>query len=155
MTLTGLPRPRANPELHHYEEKYKKWKSFRKHGFHLITVWLFQTKNSKLSRLTLENKTKEPQNLKGNNWRWTLQPGTKKLVFFCKLSIFFERGIPVKTVETFARLQLVNSWNDHLFCQLAWPWQVQWHYQCRHVQAQTPVSCSSPTLLRKYALKAS
>ena len=50
----------------------KKWSSFRKNGFQLITVWFFQTKNSKLSRLALENKTKEPQNLKGNYWRWTL-----------------------------------------------------------------------------------
>ena len=72
MTLTGLPRVGANSELHHYKEKYKKWRSFWKHGFHLITVWIIQTKNSKLSRLALENKTKEPQNLVGNNWRWTL-----------------------------------------------------------------------------------
>ena len=72
VTLTGLPRVEANHELHHYKEKYKKWRSFRKHGLHLITVWIIQTKNSKLSRLALENKTKEPQNLKGNNWKWTL-----------------------------------------------------------------------------------
>ena len=70
--LTGLPRVAANSGLYHHKEKYKKWSSFRKHGFHLITVWKFQTKNSKLSFLALENKIKEPQNLIGNNWRWTL-----------------------------------------------------------------------------------
>ena len=38
-------------KLHHNKETYKKWGSFRKHGFHLKTVWIFRTKNSKLSRL--------------------------------------------------------------------------------------------------------
>ena len=65
MTLTGLPRARADPELHHYKEKYKKRRSFRKHWLHLITVLFFQPKSSKRSRLAIENKTKEPQNLKG------------------------------------------------------------------------------------------
>ena len=60
--------------------------------------------------------------------------------------IFLERSLQVKTGKTSARLQLVKSWNDQ---------QVQWHYQCRHVQAQTPVPCRSPTLSTKYALKAS
>ena len=67
-STTCRSKSRAPP----VQEKYKKWRSFRKHGFHLITVWFFQTKNSELSRLALENKTKEPQNLKGNNWKWTL-----------------------------------------------------------------------------------
>ena len=53
----------------------KKWKTFRKHGFHVITVWRFQTKKIKKSSLGMENKTPKaktehgPCNPEEKNWR--------------------------------------------------------------------------------------
>ena len=45
--LTVLLRAGANSKLHQKKQSYKMWSSFRKHGLHQITVWRFQTKNSK------------------------------------------------------------------------------------------------------------
>ena len=44
----------------------------QKHEFHLITVWIFQTKKIKKSSFSKENKTKETQDHKGKNWTWTM-----------------------------------------------------------------------------------
>ena len=45
----------------------------QKHGFHLITVWRFQTeKKIKNSRLGMKNKTKEKQDPIGKNWTWAI-----------------------------------------------------------------------------------
>ena len=36
--IAGLPGAGANSKPHHYKQKVQKGRSFRKHGFHLITV---------------------------------------------------------------------------------------------------------------------
>ena len=63
MTLTGLPCAGAKPELHHYKEKYKKWRSFRKHGFHLITVWLFSDQKLKTFTFGIREQNKGTEKL--------------------------------------------------------------------------------------------
>ena len=44
----------------------------QKHEFHLISVWIFQTKKIKKYSFRKENKTKETQDHKGKNWTWTM-----------------------------------------------------------------------------------
>ena len=72
------------------KNKYKNWKTFRKHAFHfqLITVWRFQTKKN--SSLGMEDRTKEPQDPKGKNWIWTKYSGRKKLKQNWKKAIRFK-----------------------------------------------------------------
>ena len=103
--------PRSKFTAPTLKRKIQKRRSFRKHGFHLITVWLFQTKNSKLSRLALGNKKRNHIASKATTED---RPCNQEEIN----RIFFERGLQVKFVKTSARLQLVMSQNDHFFGNL-------------------------------------
>ena len=67
MTLTGLPRAGADPELRHYKETYKKMKVLPKTLVSPNNRLIVSAKNSNFSRLAIDNKTEEPHNLKGKN----------------------------------------------------------------------------------------
>ena len=72
MTLAGLPRAGAISKPLDYKQKVKKWRAFWKMSFNGETRWRFQTRKFKNSTPRIENKTKEPQDPKAENWTWTM-----------------------------------------------------------------------------------
>ena len=75
------------------KNKYKKWKTFRKHGFHLITVWKFQTKKSKIPVLAWRTKQKKHKTPKAKTEHG---PCKQEEIYWSKI----EKSIQIQTVGT-------------------------------------------------------
>ena len=72
MTLAGLPRAGAISKPHDYKQNVQKWRVSEKMSLTGETVWRFTTKKFKDSTPPMENKAKEPQDPKAENWTWTM-----------------------------------------------------------------------------------